>query len=324
MKYAQVIIVGAGPAGSTCAWKLRQNNLDVLILDKQPFPRAKLCAGWIQPQVLADLQVDINAYPHSLTRFDDLYLHIGRKTLKLPGRQYAIRRTEFDHWLLQRSGVEPIHHEVKDIQTIGAEYVLDQQYRCHYLVGAGGSQCPVYHHLFRPDRPRAQSALVVTLEEEFRYEFTDDRCQLWFFHHQLPGYAWYVPKRQGYLNIGIGGYAEKLKTNQDSIRQHWQWFIAELQRLDLVKNHAFNARGYGYYIRTGTHSAQMERVYLIGDAAGLATKDMGEGIGPAIQSGILAAQAIVLNKPYSIRTIKKDSFPRLPTVIKVLFAMLKR
>ncbi|MCK4821330.1 FAD-dependent oxidoreductase, partial [bacterium] len=45
-----VIIVGGGPAGATCAWRLRQSNIRCIILDKQRFPRTKICAGWITPE----------------------------------------------------------------------------------------------------------------------------------------------------------------------------------------------------------------------------------------------------------------------------------
>jgi flavin-dependent dehydrogenase len=58
MKTTDVLIVGGGPAGSSCAWRLNQRGVDVLLLDAQDFPRQKLCAGWITPQVLTDLQID--------------------------------------------------------------------------------------------------------------------------------------------------------------------------------------------------------------------------------------------------------------------------
>ena len=51
-----VVIVGGGPAGSACAWRLRQAGLEVVVIDKAIFPRDKVCAGWITPQVLDDLR----------------------------------------------------------------------------------------------------------------------------------------------------------------------------------------------------------------------------------------------------------------------------
>ena len=57
MRRTDAIVVGGGPAGSTCAWKLRQAGLDVLVLDKAAFPRLKLCAGWVTPACLRDLEL---------------------------------------------------------------------------------------------------------------------------------------------------------------------------------------------------------------------------------------------------------------------------
>lgn len=58
MDSCDVLIVGGGPAGSSCAWRLRRAGLDVLILDKSVFPRNKVCGGWITPAVLEELQVN--------------------------------------------------------------------------------------------------------------------------------------------------------------------------------------------------------------------------------------------------------------------------
>lgn len=57
-KNVDVIIVGGGPAGAACAWKLSQHQVDLLVLDKATFPRVKPCAGWITPLVLRDLKID--------------------------------------------------------------------------------------------------------------------------------------------------------------------------------------------------------------------------------------------------------------------------
>ncbi len=56
METCDVLIAGGGPAGSTCAWALRQAGLDVIVADKAIFPRDKVCAGWITPQVVTDLR----------------------------------------------------------------------------------------------------------------------------------------------------------------------------------------------------------------------------------------------------------------------------
>jgi flavin-dependent dehydrogenase len=318
MTYADVIIVGGGPAGSSCAWKLKQHGFECIILDKQEFPRPKLCAGWIQPRVIADLQIDLNEYPYGLTKFDLFHVHIYNKDLKLKVRQYAIRRDEFDHWLLKRCSAVPVRHEVKDIKKNGTFYILDDQYQCKFLVGAGGTHCPVHRIFFESYNPRHKEKLIVSLEEEFPYEYRDNNCHLWFMQNELPGYSWYVPKNNGFVNVGIGGYAEKLKAQNKNIKDHWQLFIGELQRSQLIDNYDFKTSGYTYYIRNNTNLVQIDNSFIIGDAAGLATQDMGEGIGPAVQSGLLAAESIINGKSLSFKSIKKYSFPRWKTAVKLL------
>jgi flavin-dependent dehydrogenase len=318
MIYSDVIVIGGGPAGSTCAWKLRQSAIDCLILDKQAFPREKLCAGWITPQVLSDLQIKVPTYPLGLVKFNKFYIHIFGKTLPLRVAQYAIRRYEFDHWLLERCGVTLHKHEAKHIKKDGEYYIIDDRYYCKYLVGASGTRCPVYRTFFQSRKPRFKELSVIALEEEFYYDYQDRNCHLWFFKNKLPGYAWYVPKSNGYLNIGIGAFSEKLKAGKDNINTHWQFFIKELEQRSLVKNHRFKARGYWYYLRNRQDVVQLDNAFIIGDAAGLATRDMGEGIGPAIKSGILAASAIANGTTLSLDSIQKYSFPRFQTVIKLL------
>ncbi|MBN2093654.1 NAD(P)/FAD-dependent oxidoreductase [candidate division KSB1 bacterium] len=313
---SKVIIVGGGPAGSTCAWKLRQQGIDCLILDKQPFPRTKLCAGWITPGVLDDLAITPDQYPHGLDKFNTFCVHIYNKELKIKVHQYAIRRYEFDDWLLKRSGVTVYPHEVKTIIRDERDYILDDQFRCRYLVGAGGTHCPVYRTFFRQVNPRVKDLMVVTLEKELRYDYQDVNCHLWFLQNKLPGYAWYVPKGEGYLNIGIGGYFEKLKSNGDNIKNHWLLFIQELERLSLVKNFQFKQKGYTYYIRNGVENVQIDNAFIIGDAVGLATQDMGEGIGPAVESGILAANAIISGKSLDLKPVRKYSFPWYLTALR--------
>ena len=320
MIHSDVIIVGGGPAGSTCAWKLQQQGVECLILDKQTFPRLKLCAGWITPEVLTDLRISPEEYPHNLTCLRQMRVYIKHYAFTITTHQYAIRRVEFDDWLLRRCGA-PIHtYDVKQVRRDDTRYVLDDRYSCNYLVGAGGTYCPVYRGLFKSKYPRSQRVRVVTLEQEFPYPVQDGMCHLWFFQRRLPGYAWYVPKGNDCVNIGIGGLVGKLKTRHATITQHWQWFVQELKRQSLVNNSPCKPGGYMYFTCDRHNTiVQQERAFLIGDAAGLATRDLAEGIGPAVRSGILAADAIISGKPFVVKKVRAYSLLTWRTVLNFLF-----
>lgn len=307
MKQADAIVVGGGPAGSTCAWKLRDAGLDVIVLDGKKFPRTKLCAGWITPEALADLELNPDDYPFGLMTFDKLHLHWKALAVKLTSRQHSIRRFELDDFLLRRAGVKVLHHKVREIRRDGIDYVVDGKFRCRYLIGAGGTVCPVYRTFFRESNPRCSALQTATYEHEFAYDWKCGECHLWFFDDGLPGYAWYVPKANGYINVGLGGMAEQLKRRGGHIREYWSKFVNRLESRGLVRYENYRPTGYSYYLRGKVDVVKDYNAYIVGDSAGLATRDMCEGIGPAVKSGLLAAQAIVTESDYSLAGIKKSS-----------------
>src|SRR5690554_3600516 len=108
MDYYDVIIVGAGPAGSTLARALEGAGKQVLIIDKAEFPRDKTCAGWVTPAVLASLDIDANEYGNGRTLQPIRRFRIGMMGQDAVENNhgevvsYGIRRCEFDDYLLGR------------------------------------------------------------------------------------------------------------------------------------------------------------------------------------------------------------------------------
>jgi flavin-dependent dehydrogenase len=302
---ADAIVVGGGPAGSTCAWKLRDAGLNVMVLDRMSFPRTKLCAGWVTPEAVADLELDWRDYPLSIVTFDELQLHWKALSVKFKSRQYSIRRFEFDEFLLRRSGAEVVQHRVRNIRRDGADYVIDDQFRCKYLVGAGGTACPVYRSLFHELNPRSSVLQTATYEHEFSYDWEDARCHLWFFDDGLPGYAWYVPKANGFINVGLGGMAEKIKRKGGRVQDYWHKFVTRLKKRGLISYDNYHPTGYSYFLRGNVDVVNADNAYIVGDSVGLATRDMCEGIGPAIKSGLLAAQSITTGSDYSLEELQQ-------------------
>jgi flavin-dependent dehydrogenase len=311
MVEVDTLIVGGGPAGSSCAWRLRRHGIECLLLDRSEFPRLKLCAGWVTPEVLGDLEIEPGEYPFSFLTFESLRFGWGTLGVSLKTRQHSIRRIEFDTWLLQRSGVEVVTHNVREIRRDGAWFVVDGQWRCRRLVGAGGTRCPVHRALFREIAPRKAGKQAVVLEEEFPYDWDDATCRLWFFEHGLPGYSWYVPKAGGHLNVGVGAIAQDLKARGDAIGPHWSRLTAKLARQGLVRERRWDEGGYTYYLRNKRDVVEREGAFLVGDAAGLATTDLAEGIGPAVRSGLAVADAIAGQRPATFAHVSRRSLPAM-------------
>ena len=105
-----VMVVGGGPAGSSCARALQKRGLRVAVLDRAEFPRDKICAGWVTPQVLELLDVDLDDYSRDGRVFQPI---TGFRPGTMSGREvetdfgravsYGIRRCEFDEYLLRRT-----------------------------------------------------------------------------------------------------------------------------------------------------------------------------------------------------------------------------
>jgi menaquinone-9 beta-reductase len=300
------IVVGGGPAGSTAAWLLRRGGASVLVLDKERFPRLKLCAGWITPEVVHELELEDADYPHGFLTFDRLHVAVKGVGLAFPCLQHSIRRCEFDAWLLARSGAQVEQHAVRNVRRDGADFIVDDQWRCRYIVGAGGTSCPVHRSLFRELRPRDRALQAVALELELPYAGQDPECHLWFFERGLRGYSWCVPKADGWLNVGIGGMAQRLKERGEDIREHWRQFVDRLERRLGIRISA-EPKAHGYYLRGAVDAVGIGNAYLTGDAAGLATRDLCEGIGPAVRSGMRSAHSILSGAPYVIEDIARGS-----------------
>lgn len=306
MHSAEVIVVGGGPAGSAAAQRLVRAGVDLLVLDRERFPRPKLCAGWITPEVLQDLALDPADYPHGFLSFRRLHFHLKALHLPVTALQHSIRRFEFDAWLLERSGARTVQHNARQIERDGDAFVIDGEFRCRYLIGAGGTSCPVQRALFRESAPRVRALQTVTLELEFECDWQDPDCHLWFFQAGLPGYSWYVPKARGWLNVGIGAMARRLKDRGEDLHQHWRRLLVALERRFGVRV-PDTPGGYSYYVRGPVEAVRSGGAFLTGDAAGLATRDLCEGIGPAIRSGQRAADAIVQGSAFDLHAVTGTS-----------------
>jgi flavin-dependent dehydrogenase len=312
---SSVIVVGGGPAGAACArtlnLSLNRTGLKTLVLDKKRFPRPKVCAGWVGPGLFHSLKINPKTYPHSLGQFNRIIFHVKGMRIPVKTRQYAIFRKEFDQWMLEQARVPVQTHTVKKIERQGRDYIIDQTYRCQYLVGAGGTHCPVFKTFFEQTEKRPAAALVNAVEAEYPCQVSDANCHIWYFEHDLPGYAWYLPKADGRLNIGIGGKALKLKQQNRTIMALWHIFVQRLLDLALIPGEPPLPRGHIYYLAHKPQSFRKNNAFAIGDAAGLSTLDMGEGIHNAVKSGIMAAHVIAGTKGAGPPGLTRFSLPGL-------------
>src|SRR5258708_29924747 len=214
MRAYDAVIVGGGPAGSTCAWKLREAGLEVVVLERATLPRDKPCGGWITPAVLDDLSLDTEEYRKGRVFQPITGLRTGRigrgplETRYEKPVSFGIRRCEFDHYLLQRSGATVISgFAVTRLRHASGAWEVNDEVRAPLLVGAGGHFCPVARML--GSGPEAEP-VVVAQEVEFRMDSGQlSRCRVQaevpelYFCPDGKGYGWCFRKGD-FLNVGFG------------------------------------------------------------------------------------------------------------------------
>jgi flavin-dependent dehydrogenase len=268
------------------------------------FPRVKVCAGWVTRAALEDLEIDPGRYPLTIQAFSACAVEFDgsrHETRWQRPASYGIIRREFDHHLLERAagagadvrwGVR-----VTGVRMDGGGVRVETErgaFAAPVVVGAGGHRCPVAQALGEVSE---REEVVVAQESETRlppgqvtgFAGLRDAPEL-YVEPDLRGYGWYFPKRD-FLNIGIGctgGAVANLPARRDAL-------VAALRASGLVPADLALApfRGHAYVIRRqAPRRLAGARFCLVGDAAGLARDLSGEGIGPAVRSGHLAAEAV--------------------------------
>jgi menaquinone-9 beta-reductase len=298
------IVVGGGPGGSTTAWRLAQAGVRTLVLDAAVFPRVKICAGWVTPAALADVEIDPETYPRTIQPFTACRLEFAgarHETRWQRPASYGILRREFDHYLLERAaktgadvrcgvrvGEVTMTREAVRVVTARGEF------EAPVVIGAGGHNCPVARAL---GRISTHEEVVVAQESETQLTSEQmaglapfmDAPEL-YVEPDLRGYGWYFPKRD-WVNIGIGCTGG----NDGSLPQRREALLQALRASGRLPAGLPIApfKGHAYVVRRQAPRRIIgPRFCLVGDAAGLARDLSGEGIGPAIRSGRLAAEAV--------------------------------
>jgi geranylgeranyl reductase family protein len=301
MTACDVLIVGGGPAGSSCAWRLARAGLDVVVLDRARFPRDKVCAGWVTPAVMEALGIDLDAYAagrtlQPITGFRTSVMGRGEVLTRYPAPvSYGIRRCEFDDFMLRRSGARlETGQPLAELRRLpgGEGWIANGTLRAQVVVGAGGHFCPVARSL---TGERDAEPIVAAQEIEVALDERDEReCDVrpevpeLIFTSDLKGYGWCF-RKQGFVNVGLG------RLDRERLSGHVAAFVEFLKaRRKLPARAAARWHGHAYLLyRTAPRPLFEDGVLLVGDAAGLAYAPSGEGIRPAVESGLMAAEVLL-------------------------------
>lgn len=302
-----IIIIGAGPAGSATAIRLAKMNPDLaartLVLERSKFPRMKLCAGGVTRHAddllrILGVKIETPSFPVHALRFV-----FEELTFTLPWRNAfrVVRREEFDTQLAraaQISGAELREEEtVRDVvaDESGVTVISDKaEYRASVVIGADGANSIVRRKLglVRWDRISRLLEVLAPVERSRSLEFNESTAVFDFtpILRGVQGYAWRFPSmKQGVPTLNIGVYDGRVYPDRAlaPLKPVLEDTMKDVgSSLDQVELMGHPER---WFDAGAAHS--VPRILLAGDAAGVEPL-LGEGISHALDFGIHAADAV--------------------------------
>lgn len=319
LEKVDVAIIGAGPAGTASALALKASGLSVLLVERDTFPRDKICGDALS----ADVVNQLSLLPINLREsFDTLEPKAGTagirffapngKNLDLnfqksnatsePG--YIARRLEFDHFLFEQVKKHTDTRIVEGFQVQTVEPVEggvrfsngEKTFEARMLIAADGAHSVAAKTLVgRNFHPEHHSAGIRRYYENVTGMAEGNLIELHFYKELLPGYLWIFPLPDNKANIGVGMLTAAVSKHKVNLKKAMDDLLVNHPNLkerfaEAVPLEAH--RGFGLPLGSRKLAVSGDHFLLLGDAASLIDPFTGEGIGNAIRSGRVAADHV--------------------------------
>ena len=311
-----VVVVGAGPAGTAAAITAATRGLNVVCVDKARFPRDKTCGDGLTANALRLLEklgvsaADLDITEPCFVRETVLVSPSGRRArLPLPTdgvHAAVVRRRMLDAALVdcaRRRGVEIREgcaiEEVKQVGEIVELTLADGLgvLDASFVIAADGHWSTV-RRAMEPDAPRDLGEWHAV--RQYFDGVDDDRLWVLFERDLLPGYAWVFPLPGGRANVGYGVLRSDGRSGRE-LKDLWPELLARPVVRDILGPGARPTEPvHAWPIPTRYEPSRLGRgrILFAGDAAGVVDPMTGEGIAQAIETGVLAAEALATGADY--------------------------
>jgi len=311
-----IVIIGAGPAGCACAYMLSGKGLKVVLIEKDCFPRDKICGDALSADVVnqffrmdaALAEKFIQTSPKQAsngvrffapnTQFVDVDF-TNPKHKEAAG--FVMKRLEFDHFfaeqIKQLSDISFFENEtVKDVRLEDGHVLIATQnhhFTTKMVVGADGANSIVNRKLANHQIDKKHHSVGLRQYYQNVEGMTENgHIELHFYKEILPGYFWIFPLPEGKANVGLGMLSSTVSKNKINLKKEFETLLTKHPNIkDRFKNATplENIKGFGLPLGSKKKKLSGNHFILLGDAASLIDPFTGEGIGNAIRSGRIAA-----------------------------------
>lgn len=315
MKFFDIVIIGGGPAGSTCALALANSGLSVAVVEKAVFPRNKVCGDAVAAYVPKVLKTLHPKYGEALKGFIEKaevntcrFIAPNRKFIDIasPEPGFITTRMEWDHFLYRLVAAEPnitwfLDHEVTEV-TIdrhhGEATVTTKKlvFKSKVVIGCDGAHSLSGKQLTvnKPDLTHYAGAVRAYYKNVTG--FAEKTYELHFLESILPGYFWIFPLPGNMANVGVCIPSSTVSKKKLNLRQVMNDIICNDPAIKERFAHAElsgKVEGYGLPLGSVKKVVSGDHFMICGDAASLIDPATGEGIGQSMISGRYAGwQAI--------------------------------
>ena len=283
MKAYDVVIVGAGPAGMSCAEKLSETNLTTLLLEKNNEPGHKICAGGITRKGIELLNIPDEIVEQKVNSFVLHSPHFTNEKVWPGDIAFTVNRLNFGQWQLERLKNSNIHYQPNTRVThVKKDRIItdnNEEIKFKYLVGADGALSIVRKYLDLPVEKVLTTIQYIIPNENVKPQleiFLDSK----YFHSW---YAWIFPHKNS-IAVGACCHAKWLSGKKLKYNFH-QWL--NRNNIDIAK-----ATYQSYPISYDYRGLEFGNIFLAGEAAGMASGLTGEGIYQSMVSGEVVAKMI--------------------------------
>lgn len=320
MQETDVLIIGAGPAGSSCALLLNDAGIKVTVLDKAAFPRDKICGDALSPDVINQL---LRIRPSLRERFnqqsdrrkitglrmvapsgEDFELYLNKNQDKdIEG--FVMPRMEFDRTMNEEVRTAPHVNLIENVKVNKLTQEKDGllvettagDWKAKMVIGADGAHSVVAKQLagYEMDRNHYCAAMRVYYEN-VEWDQDGDLIELHFLPEVSPGYLWVFPMEGNKANVGIGMLSKYVAEKNVNLRKELDKALTSHPRLAPRFKNAKpmeSVKGFGIPLGSKKFKLSGDNYLLVGDAASLVDPMTGEGVGNAMRSGRFAAEHIV-------------------------------